>query len=1219
MIDDMGTDWDKVAAEADAKAKVQSTNAVSSVEADPTATPSGEGRGFVEDVLVSGLAGGVEQAGRGVYSTVKGVAELAGAKLPDLGDPLIDKPEGIAASITRDVTQFGLGFVGGMGLLKVTGVAAKLAPVAKEIVASGVGTGIVADPTADRLSNLIQKYPALENPVTEFLATNEDDGIAMSKLKASLEDMMTTPVAMVMMKALTGVKHAIKGDKAALDVADEVAADLAKASVRPNAPTSGTIELTPGLKPQDADLFKAFPGSKTADNVTMANVDEIKLGHSLDTPEGKASVDKYVKLFKDDPSKVPAIIREKLEDGTFSTPSGNGRLQAAKQLGIKQIPVVDFQSAASLKAEAQRISESTIIKTQSGKVAFTLSKDEAKAFDAHVNYMVSNDRLEDVFQFPAFSAFNAKNTDALPETKEVVQAMSDFLAPKLQKLQGGVRTHVETDRLADLVGTNPKQVYANLQAAFQGTKNLDVTITAAKGLIYSKARELRGLATRIRHEVSTDVDHANAARLEDELTDLIGMTQAVRKEGARGTSAGRVKTGEKQLDEMITLFSMVKDEKELVTLVKGKSYLGKLLDAHNEFWINGILSGVKTHVVNMTSAATNTLLQPMNQIIGGAITRNKAEMAEGLAIYRGIRRHVFDSFEMAARAFKSGDAILDPGKSSDEIVKKAISSEALGGGRWVDWLGTVARIPGRFLKAEDEFFKQMNYRAKVEANAAREAANLVQAQKLDPAKMVDWTDGKGTTKISEVEKYIREKFNASFNVDQIGINKDAINYSREITFTQDLNDMKVYDWMGTRSPAARLQEFASGHPLLRGTVLPFIKVPTNLMRAMGDFTPPIALLKKEGMDILRGVNTDPHDKAMYLGRLTTGTALWMGAGLLAVEGRITGSAYGDKEMRARQMESGWQPYSIKIEGKDGTARYVSYQRLDPYGAFFGLAADMAYLSQHIDEDSKNNLATAMALALSKNIASKSYLQGIIEMSTMIGSGVSAEEQVERMIQMRAASYIPQYANLYTGNDELKEVRSIMDAMMAKIPGLSEQVEAKRDYFGEKRMAPMGYPWNAVDPFPISQDKDAVRTELARLSRSQAETRFTTPDTKLGSLDLTQIRNAAGQTAYDRWTELIGTTTMGGKTFHEKLNEVIQSDRYKAGNDGTSVYKEGSRPTMLKRWQEKYREKALHELLKDFKLDSGEDLREVVRADKRNKKDVKRGRVDEIRDLLSLSN
>ena len=41
--------------------------------------------------------------------------------------------------------------------------------------------------------------------------------------------------------------------------------------------------------------------------------------------------------------------------------------------------------------------------------------------------------------------------------------------------------------------------------------------------------------------------------------------------------------------------------------------------------------------------------------------------------------------------------------------------------------------------------------------------------------------------------------------------------------------------------------------------------------------------------------------------------------------------------------------------------------------------------------------------------------------------------------------------------EMKEVRSVMDAIMTKIPGYSTQVPPKRDLFGERKLMPWSYP------------------------------------------------------------------------------------------------------------------------------------------------------------------
>ena len=1137
--DEFGIDW------GDAEAAPPSTPSVGNVEAathtptDETA-PSAVGE-MGKDLLYRGVLGGIEQAGRGVAETVRAGANLAGADLPELPDQLIDAPESTAGQIVRDITQFGLGFVGGMNLLRVTGAAAKLAPVVKEIVASGIGTGVVADPNAPRLANLIQKYPYLENPITEYLATDAGDGVGESKFKAALEDMLVTPAAMTLFKTMKGIKSALsKNGDQAKQLADEIV--------------------------QDAKL-----GADSAAGKVDLKLPEVKV-----TPD----------------DVVPET----------STPEA---------------------SATNAKGEAM----------------FSLTGEQKTLLTKQIDAALSAGNTDDlgVIFKPVEGIFNYQKMESQFEVQRTMQALADMIKPSVDRHVGGVQTLKETKELADLFGTKPEIVTAALGTWAKNADDMAATVVAGKALAQTVAHKINQSLTRIHNGVASEVDSAETLRLIDILADIEGMTKSVQTAAARTTSAGRIRTtanftaedlkslmgegGGKDLKKLAERVVMSNGDPKSVIKILRASWMEKLIDTHNEVWINGILSGPKTHVVNVMSAATNTLLQPFNQIVGGAILRTPQEVQEGLAVYRGLRTNFFDSLEMAARAFRTERSIIDPGKTTDEIIEKALSAKNwnldengwLGHG--VDWLGTVARMPSRFLKAEDEFFKQINYRSKVMARASREAAGLVQDGKLEADK---------------AEQYIQDRFQSAFSMEELtkdagltagkGTDKAALGYAREATFTQDLNDIKT-GWFG--NPGARLQQFAASHPWMRGTILPFIKVPTNIMRSMADYTPPLAMMKREGMDILTSKETDPTKRAAFAGRLATGSMLWGAAVMMAIEGRVTGSAYGDKDMRNRQMESGWQPYSFVFTNENGKKEYISFQRLDPYGMFFGLAADFTYIAQHLDDSTKHDWATLGVLAVAKNLSSKSYLQGLVEQASMLGGGYTAEEHAKKYVQNRVASYVPAYANLYTGNDELKEIRTLTDALMAKIPGMTDKVEARRDYFGEKRMAPMGFPWNAVDPFPVSEEKDAVRKELARLSRSEVEARFTMPEKTVGTVDLTQIKNAKGQTAYDRWTELVGTVEMGGQTFHEKLASVIESPRYKDGTDGTSAYHAGNRVVMIRNEQEKYRQKALREMLLEFDdaHAAGQlpfNLRDMVRQDSRNERAVKRGKVDAVEEILNLN-
>src|SRR5689334_5715025 len=128
--------------------------------------------------------------------------------------PELSKEETTLGEITRQVTRFGVGFVGAGKLLapfkayralKGAGAAGSIAAGALQ---GAVGDFIVSDPHEARLSDLIQSVPALENPITEFLASNKRDNAAVGKLKASLEGIVPGVLVESLVMGVKGIAKA---------------------------------------------------------------------------------------------------------------------------------------------------------------------------------------------------------------------------------------------------------------------------------------------------------------------------------------------------------------------------------------------------------------------------------------------------------------------------------------------------------------------------------------------------------------------------------------------------------------------------------------------------------------------------------------------------------------------------------------------------------------------------------------------------------------------------------------------------------------------------------------------------------------------------------------------------------------------------------------------------------------------------------------------------
>ena len=107
-------------------------------------------------------------------------------KLPDIETP-IPTVTGDIVEVTAEFLS-GFGFVGrmlkGFGVAKAATKSGKIA----ESVFKGSAADVVAfDQQQERLSNIVQSFPSLQNPVNEFLATDKDDSFLEGKMKQAIE------------------------------------------------------------------------------------------------------------------------------------------------------------------------------------------------------------------------------------------------------------------------------------------------------------------------------------------------------------------------------------------------------------------------------------------------------------------------------------------------------------------------------------------------------------------------------------------------------------------------------------------------------------------------------------------------------------------------------------------------------------------------------------------------------------------------------------------------------------------------------------------------------------------------------------------------------------------------------------------------------------------------------------------------------------------------
>ena len=330
---------------------------------------------------------------------------------------------------------------------------------------------------------------------------------------------------------------------------------------------------------------------------------------------------------------------------------------------------------------------------------------------------------------------------------------------------------------------------------------------------------------------------ANYTRLIQDVT--YSLKEQIRG-AARVTQAGRVKVGAvggKVVDaEKAAEFVRLYNSNPIILAKKfstgsldeviqnaGKTKYQKAIEVFNSAYINSLLSGVFTQAVNLKSGLYEALIRPMEQVIGGAIARDKKSIQLGFAQYRGMVMSFRDTWKAVGIALRQGDAVLDPlARTQDNLqivngkAVRPISASNLGfngaAGTWVDRIGKFVEFPTRLLMGTDELFKQTSYRGRLFAEAVENTLEL--GFKL------------GTKEANEnIDKIFKNGFdkNGLANVKDNPLAAKALQEARYNTFTNSLDDGRFFNIGGA------ILKVLESAPFFR-VVVPFVKTPTNIWR-----------------------------------------------------------------------------------------------------------------------------------------------------------------------------------------------------------------------------------------------------------------------------------------------------------------------------------------------------------------------------------------------------
>lgn len=676
---------------------------------------------------------------------------------------------------------------------------------------------------------------------------------------------------------------------------------------------------------------------------------------------------------------------------------------------------------------------------------------------------------------------NFKYLDTADDVKGAINQVAELYKPAIEEARRATISHVQTVRLARDLNMSPVDLLARRKGqAFNAEEAF-----AARSMLVQSGEELVSVAKKAGSGSDADLlafqqQLQRHAAIQQQLS---GLTA----EAGRALSQFRIQAGsdiarEKAIQHALKVTGRenVQQVAKMIEALDSPEALNKFVmdlqkpkisDILLETWINALLSGPQTHVVNSLSNTLTSLLQIPERAVAGVIGKlhggEKVLLRESAYQVAGWAQGVKDGLRAFWQVVKKGDP-LDELSKLEAMKHRAITGAGLGlkgaVGKAVDVIGEVVRIPGRLLMAEDELFKAIASRSEMNALAIRQAVKegphdvAVRAQELlaNPTKEMI----------------------------------DAANHAaRYVTFTKPLG------------PAGQaVQHMAKEQPALR-VVIPFIRTPLNIVKFAGERTLLAPLSKSVREELAKGGAA----RDIQLARIAVGTSVGAYIAYLAADGNITGGGPSDPDLKRSLRDTGWQPYSIKIGDT-----YYAYNRLEPLGILFGVSADMAEIYHYIKSDEeKKELASMITKAVAQNLTNKTFLRGLTDLVNTLSD---PDRYGERWIQSLAGTAVPTAVAQYTRTQDpvLRATETVLDRIKSRIPGYSEELPPRRNAFGDPIILEGGVGPDLLSPiYESKQRNDPVYNEIAKLKLDIAM-----PEKKLFGSELNALE-------YDRYVVLQG--------------------------------------------------------------------------------------------------
>lgn len=340
------------------------------------------------------------------------------------------------------------------------------------------------------------------------------------------------------------------------------------------------------------------------------------------------------------------------------------------------------------------------------------------------------------------------------------------------------------------------------------------------------------------------------------------------------------------------------------------------------------------------------------------------------------------------------------------------------------------------------------------------------------------------------------------------------------------------------------QLFSSIHKLggVGEVVMPFTKTPANMVARSLDYSP-VGLAKG-----LKDFYTKGGNPAEYIDEIAkglTGSAGMVLGAALYKSGVLTGAESENANKKAFDKQNGFLPFAIHVPGTN-----VYYRISDFQPSMMSVITGAAWAQAASGDETPEQAAKGAVVAFTNTLADNSNLSNIGDLFGNydgLGGGLwdaalgLPQSMVPSLSNAVAKTIDTTVRNPYDATDP---IQSQKNQIMAKIPGLSKELPAAYDTWGNEKQRDNAAFEQFLDPAAFTNQTASSRDkEIQRLYEATGDIGVYPPSVKNGT-DVDGLKLDNTQTSEYQRT--------AGQLNRQIVDEVMRTDEYRQADDATRV-------------------------------------------------------------------